>query len=109
MSRLNTRHLPHQPPIGPEIPIDMVAEVPLAGRSSPPIRTRRWGANCTLSGDLPSDVLGADELWLRVRLLTEHAEPRAGYTVAQFCRAVPAEGRTVFAIDADCVPPDERR
>lgn len=46
-------------------------------------------------------------LWLRVRLLTEFAEPRAGYTVAQFCRAVPAEGRTVFAIRADCVPPDD--
>lgn len=73
------------------------------------IRARRWGANCTISGDLPPDVLGTDELWLRVRLLTEDAEPRAGYTVAQFCRAVPAEGRTVFAIEADCVPPDEQR
>lgn len=72
------------------------------------IRARRWGANCTLSGDLPPDVLGSDELWLRVRLLTQYAEPRAGYTVAQFCRAVPAEGRTVFAIEADCVPPDDR-
>jgi hypothetical protein len=28
-----TRHQPHQPPIGPEMPIDMVAEVPLAGLS----------------------------------------------------------------------------
>lgn len=72
------------------------------------IRVRRWGANCTLSGDLPPDVLGTEELWLRVRLLTQYAEPRAGYTVAQFCRAVPAEGRTVFAIEADCVPPDDR-
>ena len=26
-----TRHQPHQPPIGSEMPIDMVAEVPLAG------------------------------------------------------------------------------
>ena len=72
------------------------------------IRDRRWGVNCNLSGDLPQEVLGGDELWLRVRLLTEHAEPRAGYTVAQFCRAVPAEGRTVFAIEADCVPLDEQ-
>ncbi|MFM7245789.1 MAG: serine/threonine-protein kinase [Planctomycetaceae bacterium] len=70
------------------------------------IRDRRWGVNCKLRGNLPADVLGTDELWLRVRLLTEYAEPRAGYTVAQFCRAVPAEGRTVFAIEADCVPPD---
>ena len=71
------------------------------------IRDRRWGVNCKLRGNLPPDVLGTDELWLRVRLLTEYAEPRAGYTAAQFCRAVPAEGRTVFAIEADCVPPDE--
>jgi hypothetical protein len=41
---------------------------------------------------------------LKIRLLTEYAEPRAGYTVAQFCRAVPAEGRTVFSLVADCVP-----
>ena len=31
MSRRKTRHAPHQPPIGSEMPIDMVAEVPLAG------------------------------------------------------------------------------
>jgi len=43
---------------------------------------------------------------LKIRLLTEYAEPRAGYTVAQFCRSVPAEGRTVFSIEADCVPPE---
>ena len=29
--RRKTRHQPHQPPIGPEMPVDMVAEVPLAG------------------------------------------------------------------------------
>jgi len=73
------------------------------------IQPRRWGVNCRLNGDLPADVLGVDELWLRVRLLTDQAEPRAGYTVAQFCRSVPAEGRTVFSIEADCVPPDESR
>ena len=28
-----TRHQPHQPHIGPEMPVDMVAEVPLAGLS----------------------------------------------------------------------------
>ena len=68
------------------------------------IRDRRWGVNCKLAGDLPPGLLGAEELWLRIRLLTEHAQPRASYTVAQFCRAVAAEGRTVFAIEADCVP-----
>jgi len=71
------------------------------------IRDRRWGVTCKLTGNLPPDLLGTDELWLKIRLLTEQAEPRAGYTVAQFCRAVPAEGRTVFAIEADCVPPDD--
>jgi hypothetical protein len=72
------------------------------------IRDRRWGVNCKLAGDLPADLLGAEELWLKIRLLTEYAEPRAGYTVAQFCRSVPAEGRTVFSIEADCVPADDR-
>lgn len=71
------------------------------------IRDRRWGVNCKVSGDLPPDVLGTEELWLRIRLLTEYAEPRVGYTVAQFCRAVPAEARTVFTLEADCVPPSE--
>ena len=70
------------------------------------IRDRRWGVNCKVTGDLPPDLLGAAELWLRIRLLTEFAEPRAGYTVAQFCRSVPAEGRTVFSIEADCVSPE---
>jgi hypothetical protein len=31
--RRQTRHQPHQPPIGSEMPIDMVAEVPFAGLS----------------------------------------------------------------------------
>jgi hypothetical protein len=30
-----TRHQPHQPLIGSEMPVDMVAEVPLTGLSSP--------------------------------------------------------------------------
>lgn len=68
------------------------------------ISDRRWGVNCRLAGDLPSSLLGTAELWLRVKLLTEYAEPRAGYTVAQFCRSVPAEGRNVFVLEADCVP-----
>ena len=68
------------------------------------IRDHRWGVNCKLSGNLPTDLLGTEELWLKIRLLTEYAEPRASYTVAQFCRAVPAEGRTVFSLVADCVP-----
>ena len=68
------------------------------------ISDHRWGVNCRLAGDLPSSLLGTAELWLRVKLLTEYAEPRAGYTVAQFCRSVPAEGRNVFVLEADCVP-----
>jgi len=31
MRRRKTRHQPHQPPIGSEMPVDMVAEVPLTG------------------------------------------------------------------------------
>ena len=35
-----TRHQPHQPHIGPEMPVDMVAEVPLAGLSFYPSASR---------------------------------------------------------------------
>jgi hypothetical protein len=72
------------------------------------IRDRHWWVNCKLRGNLPPEVLSTDELLLLVRLLTEYAEPRAGYTIAQFRRVMPAEGRTVFAIEADCVSPDEQ-
>lgn len=68
------------------------------------IRAGRWGVSGTAGGTLPAELLGSDELWLRIRLLTERAEPRLGYTVAQFARAVPGAGRTVFSIRADCVP-----
>jgi hypothetical protein len=67
------------------------------------IHDGRWGTNLSLSGDLPSHLLGSDELWIRLRFLTVRAEPRAGYTVAQFARAIPGSGRSVFAIHADCV------
>lgn len=68
------------------------------------IRAGRWGVSGTVGGDLEPDLLGTDELWLKVRLLTERAEPRAGYTVAQFSRAVPGANRPVFRIEADCMP-----
>lgn len=71
------------------------------------IGERRWGASWALQGDLPDDLLGTTELWLKVRLLTVDAKPAAGYTVAQFARAVPGSDRAVFAIEADCVPPAE--
>jgi hypothetical protein len=70
------------------------------------IRDGRWGTNVTLSGELPADLLGSDVLWLRLRLLTTRAEPKAGYTVAQFARAIPGTGREVFVIEADCAPSD---
>jgi hypothetical protein len=31
---------------------------------------------------------------------------KAGYTVAQFARAIPGTGREVFVIEADCAPSD---
>lgn len=68
------------------------------------IAAERWGADCALSGDLPRELLGTAELWLRIRLLAKDVHPRAGYTVAQFARAIPDTGRTVFSIQADCVP-----
>lgn len=70
------------------------------------IRAGRWGVSGTIDGDLPPELLGTEELWLKVRLLTEQAEPKAGYTVAQFSRAVPGVNRKVFSVAADCVPPE---
>jgi transposase len=70
------------------------------------IQEGRWGTNVTLGGELPASLLGSDALWLRLRLLTTRAEPKAGYTVAQFARAIPGTGRDVFVIEADCVPND---
>jgi hypothetical protein len=72
------------------------------------IRHRDWGASWDINGPLPTSMLGTDELWLRLRFLTENAEPDRGYTVAQFARSVTGRNETVFAIEADCVPPDER-
>ena len=68
------------------------------------IAPRNWGASWSLKEDLPDGLLGTTELWLRLRFLTERAEPKAGYTVAQFARAVTGAGKTVFALEADCVP-----
>lgn len=69
------------------------------------IRAGRWGVSGTIGGEIPPELLGTGELWLKVRLLTEQALPTAGYTVAQFSRAVPGANREVFRIEADCVPP----
>jgi hypothetical protein len=71
------------------------------------IQHRDWGASWEIDGPLPTSLLGTDELWLRLRFLTEHAELDRGYTVAQFARSVTGRNETVFAIEADCVPPDD--
>ena len=68
------------------------------------IRHRDWGAGWSLAESLPRQLLGTAELWLRIRFLTEEAQPDRGYTVAQFARAVTGAGKTVFALEADCVP-----
>ena len=67
-----------------------------------------WGSSWRLKGELPPELLGTSELWLRLRFLTQNAEPKAGYTVAQFARAVPGNGRKVFSLEADCAPSDAR-
>jgi hypothetical protein len=71
------------------------------------IQHRDWGASWEIDGPLPTSLLGTDEFWLRLRFLTEHAELDRGYTVAQFARSVTGRNETVFAIEADCVPPDD--
>jgi hypothetical protein len=46
-----TRHQPHQPPISSEMPVGMVAEVPLAGQS--------FGRTILHAADAVEEVLGA--------------------------------------------------
>jgi hypothetical protein len=68
------------------------------------ITNRDWGASWDLSGPVPPSLLGTDELWLRLRFLTENAELHRGYTVAQFSRSVTGRNENVFSLEADCVP-----
>jgi serine/threonine protein kinase len=61
-----------------------------------------WGVSWELDAPLPPSLLGARELWLRLRFLTENVELDRGYTVAQFARAVAGRDEPVFALVADC-------
>jgi len=57
MRRRKTRHQPHQPPIGPEMPVRMVAEVPLTGlsfRAMALAPTRGWRSTAATRWQRPS-------------------------------------------------------
>jgi hypothetical protein len=81
-----------------EVSGDGITWVTLRDHLSPP----RWGADCFLDADLPGDVLGTTNLWLRMRFLMEAAPAPGGYAVAQFGRSSAAAAENVFEIDAVC-------
>ena len=64
------------------------------------IAAGRWGESWASEGDLPAEVTGSRELWLRVTLLTEGADADDAdeYTVAQFARAHAGSAADVFAL-----------
>lgn len=68
------------------------------------IRLQNWGASWEVDELLPATLLGTDSLWLRIRLLTEAAEPERGYTVAQFARSVTGRSDPIFVVEATCAP-----
>lgn len=65
-----------------------------------------WGASWEIHEPMPSDLLGTNELWIRLRFLTENADLSRGYTVAQFARSLNDRDEEVFAIEANCEPND---
>ena len=61
------------------------------------IEPKNWGADWVYDGDLPTDVLGTSELWVRMRFYVESA-PNSSYTVAQFGRSTSAAESDVFGL-----------
>lgn len=84
-----------------EVSKDGTTWLPWCDNLSPP----SWGADCVLDADMPSEVLGAKSLWLRMRFLMEGTLPRTGYAPAQFGRSSAAADLDVFEIEAICAPP----
>lgn len=57
--------------------------------------SRQWGVDWSYEGDLPHEMIGATEVWLRLRFLCEGA-PNSSYTVTQFGRSSSAATENVF-------------
>lgn len=57
--------------------------------------SRQWGVDWSYEGDLPPEMIGATEVWLRLRFLCEGA-PNSSYTVTQFGRSSSAATENVF-------------
>lgn len=57
--------------------------------------SRQWGVDWSYEGDLPPEMIGATEVWLRLRFLCEGA-PNSSYTVTQFGRSSSAATVNVF-------------
>jgi len=57
--------------------------------------SRQWGVDWSYEGDLPPEMIGATEVWLRLRFLCEGA-PNSSYTVTQFGRSSSAAIENVF-------------
>ena len=57
--------------------------------------SRQWGVDWSYEGDLPPEMIGATEVWLRLRFLFEVAT-NSSYTVTQFGRSSSAATVNVF-------------
>jgi formylglycine-generating enzyme required for sulfatase activity len=64
---------------------------------------RQWGADWTYEKNLPIELLGSSEIWIRVKMLVESA-PNSSYTVAQFARGHEKTTDPVFIIRATSNP-----
>ena len=63
------------------------------------LEPRNWGGDWSINDPLPSSVLGATSLFVRMRFFVENA-PNSSYTVAQFGRSTSAASANVFEINA---------
>jgi hypothetical protein len=63
------------------------------------LEPRQWGVDWAIDEDLPKELSGTGELWIRVRMLTEDA-PNSFYTVAQFGRNTSESTEPFFSVKA---------
>ena len=63
------------------------------------LNPRQWGVGWSYENNLPQELLGSAELWVRVKMYVENS-PNSSYTVAQFGRSSSAATAPVFSIRA---------
>ena len=63
------------------------------------LNPRQWGVGWSYENNLPQELLGSAELWVRVKMYVENS-PNSSYTVAQFGRSSSAATAPVFSVRA---------